>query len=97
MNDFFDEDDYVVKFKRGDCVNFSGTKNLKAVRKTYVWYVLQHMVVSYLIQHPDGNITKETLQHNNGFKDGFENVPSSQVKIGVKYILVSGSTLELIK
>lgn len=88
-------DDLVPKFKRGDRVNFKGMGNLKPVKGTYVWAVLTHLAVMYLIEHVDGEITKQGLKMNNGFEDGFESIHSSMVQEGHNYILVVGDSLEL--
>jgi hypothetical protein len=81
-------------FRIGDKVNYKGGKSFKPVRGTYIWAVNHHLMLTYYIQHPDGNITKETLQHNNGMPDGFESPHSSMFKEGLKYICIHPDEIE---
>lgn len=81
-------------FKRGDKVNFKGDTNYAPMKGTYVWAVNEHMMLMYYIEHPDGNITKESIAQNGGLPDGFETPHSKNFKEGLKYICVTGSQLE---
>lgn len=81
-------------FKRGDKVNFKGDANFAPMKGTYVWAVNEHMMLMYYIEHPDGNITKESIARNGGLPDGFETPHSKNFKEGLKYICVTGNQLE---
>ncbi len=81
-------------FKRGDKVHFKGNKNFKPVLGTYIWATNEHLMTAYYIQHPDGNITKEDKEHNDGFPDGFESPHSKYFGEGIKYIRVTAEEIE---
>jgi len=83
-------------FKIGDKVNFKGNKDFQPVSGTYIWAINYHLALTFYIQHPFGNITKEIIKHNNGFADGFESPHSSKFKEGLKYICVNGDEIQKI-
>ncbi len=76
------------QFQRGDKVSFNGNDKFKAIEGTYIWAVNHHLIEMYYIQHPDGNVTKESMEYNGGFEDGFESPHSKYFNKGVKYICV---------
>jgi hypothetical protein len=84
----------VEEFKRGDKVNFKGDGKYKPMKGTYVWVVSPHMMLMYYIEHPDGNITKQSIAHNGGLADGFETPHSKNFQEGLKYICVIPEQLE---
>ncbi len=86
-----------MEFKRGDKVNFKGNEYFKPVNGTYIWAESCHMMTSYYIQHPDGDITKERIKHNGGLPDGFETPHSDYFQQGLKYIFVLPGEIEISK
>ena len=83
-----------MDFKRGDKVNFKGNGSYKPVNGTYIWADNVHMMISYYIEHPDGNKTKERMKRNGGLPDGFESPHSDYFKEGLTYICVSADEIE---
>lgn len=95
-----------LKFKRGDKVDFSGgetaiyhngqytPKTIKPVFGTFVWAIMAHLQVEYVIEHPDG-FPKEDFLAKEPFKDGFEAIHSSELKDGLTYAYVKEETLML--
>lgn len=98
MTDVTNQNWIFYRFHRGDLVSYEGFDKMKPLKETYVWSVVDHIgIIRVLIQHPDGSVTKETLKHNDGFCDGFENVHSSEVQKGLHYHFTSPDRLTLIK
>ena len=90
---FFNNNTY--DYKRGDKVNFKGNYKYKPVNGTYIWADNVHLMTTYYIQHPDGDITKQKIKHNNGFPEGFESPESIYFKEGLTYICVTPEEIEL--
>lgn len=74
-------------FRVGDKVNFKGNGKFRPVNGTYIWAINYHLFITYYVQHPEGNITTETLK-SNILGDGFEQPHSSNFKEGLKYICI---------
>ncbi len=67
----------------------------ESVKGTYIWAMMAHLRVSYVIQHPKGH-DKEYFLAGKGFEDGFESIYSSLLKDDLKYIYADESELEII-
>lgn len=85
-----------ILFRPGDKVNFKGSKEFYRYNNTHVQAILPHMMLHYLVEHPMGNITRETLMDNGSFEPGFENYFPTESEAGKRYISVSYETLEMV-
>ena len=94
-----------LKFKRGDRVNFKGVEKgyrdngvyepvtLKPATGTYVWAVMLHLMIRYVIEHPEGE-PRENFFAKPPFPDGFEAIHSSLLQEGLTYAYVAEADLE---
>ncbi len=83
-------------YKRGTQVDFKGNDHYRALSGTYVWAINEHEITTYYIQHPDGHITKESME-NSRMGDGFEQPHSMYFDEDVKYIIVLPDEISLHK
>ena len=73
------------KFKRGDKVNFKGNDKFPSCTGTYVWAVMEHLCLLYVIEHHSGAPRSEFMSKP-PFPDGFESIHSSLLREGCRYI-----------
>lgn len=85
-----------MKLQCGTKVNYTPKNNsrYKATQGTYVWAIMYHLMIKYVIEHPEGR-GKLSFMASDGFSDGFEAIHSSELDEGKKYIYADEVELEI--
>lgn len=79
--------------KRGTKVYFQGRIGISDLL-TYVWAVLGHLRISYIIEHPQGKPAEEFFSP---IKDGFEAPFRKELDINKKYLSVNADEINIPK
>jgi len=89
-------------FKRGDKVWYCPSVGASAAGRsfvepieTYVWALMAHEYIRYVIQHPHGSPKSKFINPPGSFPDGFESIHSSELSDGSNYIYAEPEELEL--
>ncbi len=86
-----------MQYKRGDKVDYNPEdRNGTPCKGTYVWAIMEHLMIRYVIEHPNGH-PKSRFTASGNFPDGFESIHSSQLDDNLLYMYAKEEELSVSK